>query len=157
MRMQPISFPARMGQVLCIGAHDEDREPASFSPVGRELDFLAPGKDVWGPGPGTMGPFAMDCASGTSCATPGVAGLVCLVLHAVSKLCEKSSKYQIGGKPLLHHVHNVWVMREILKEMSSSPGHHSDELGYGPLHPYRVLDRSPQEILRMVDEIVQDE
>ena len=157
MRMQPISFPARMGQVLCIGAHDEDGKPTSFSPVGRELDFLAPGKEVWGPGPGTVGPFAMDCASGTSCATPGVAGLVCLVLHAVSKLCEKSSKYQIGGKPLLHHVHNVWVMREILKEMSSSPGHHSDELGYGPLHPYRVLDRSPQEILRMVDEMVQDE
>ena len=157
MRMQPISYPARMGHVLCIGAHDEDGKPTSFSPVGRELDFLGPGKDIWGPGPGTMGPFAMDCASGTSCATPAVAGLVCLVLHAIGKLCEKNERYQIGGKSLLHHVHNVWVMREILKEMSSSPGHHSDEIGYGPLHPYRVLDRSPQEILRIVDEMVQDE
>lgn len=157
MRTQPISYPARMGHVLCVGAHDEDGKPTSFSPVGRELDFLAPGKDIWGPGPGTVGPFAMDCASGTSCATPGVAGLVCLVLHAISRLCEKNTRYQIGGKSLLHHVHNVWVMRELLKEMSSSPGHHSDEIGYGPLHPYRVLDRSPQELLRIVDEMVQDE
>lgn len=158
LRLHPIAFPARLGQVLCIGAHDENGKPTSFSPVGRELDYLAPGDSLWGPGPGTDGPFAMDCASGTSCATPGVAGLVCLILQSVKRICDKDpQKFQIGGKSLLELVHNVWVMREILKETSSSPGHHSDEIGHGTLNPYRLLDRSDEEIMRVINEIVEDE
>lgn len=158
LRLQPISFPARLGHVLCIGAHDQNGKPTSFSPVGRELDFLSPGEDLWGPGPGTVGPFAMDCSSGTSCATPAVAGLICLVLQAVSNICESDrEQYVIGDKSLIEHVHNVWVMREVLKEMSSSPGHHSEEMGYGTLNPYRVLDRSHEEIMRIINEIVEDE
>ena len=158
LRMQPIAFPARLGHVLCIGAHDENGKPTSFSPVGRELDFLSPGDSLWGPGPGTLGPFAMDCASGTSCATPAVAGLVSLVLQAVSLICESDRKlYKIGEKLLIDHVRNVWVMREILKEMSTSPGHHSEEIGYGTLNPYRFLDRSHEEIMRIINEIIEDE
>ena len=158
LRLQPIAFPARLGQVLCIGAHDENGKPTSFSPVGRELDFLAPGDNLWGPGPGTVGPFAMDCASGTSCATPAVAGLICLILQAVGHISESNTyKYQIAGKPLVDLVHNVWVMRELLKEMSSSPGHHAEETGYGTLNPYRILDRSPDEIKRVINEIIEDE
>lgn len=158
LRMQPISFPARLGQVLCIGAHDENGKPTSFSPVGRELDFLSPGDNLWGPGPGTKGPFAMDCASGTSCATPGVAGLICLILQAVADICERDhKKFKIGKKPLIELIHNVWVMRELLKEISSSPGHHSDEIGYGTLNPHRLLDRSDEEIMRIINEIVEDE
>jgi hypothetical protein len=30
-------------------------------------------------------------------------------------------------------VRSVWVMRELLKEMSSCPGHHSEEIEYGTL------------------------
>lgn len=158
LRLQPIAFPARLGHVLCIGAHDENGKPTSFSPVGRELDFLAPGDSIWGPGPGTVGPFAMDCASGTSCATPAVAGLVCLVLQAVARICESSPKrYRIAGKLLIDFVRSVWVMREILKEMSSSLGHHSEEIGYGTLNPYRILDRSPEEVMRVINEIIEDE
>lgn len=158
LRLQPIAFPARLGQVLCIGAHDENGKPTSFSPVGRELDFLAPGDNLWGPGPGTVGPFAMDCASGTSCATPAVAGLICLILQAIVRISESNSQmYQIAGKPLVDLVHNVWVMRELLKEMSSSPGHHAEETGYGTLNLYRILDRSPDEIKRVINEIIEDE
>ena len=109
LRLQPIAFPARHGQVLCIGAHDENGKPTSFSPVGRELDFLSPGDGIWGPGPGTEGPFSMDCTSGTSCATPAVAGLVCLILQTVTKMCERDPvKYKIGGKLLIELIHNVW-------------------------------------------------
>ena len=155
---QPISFPGRLGHVLCVGAHDGNGKPTSFSPVGRELDFLCPGEDIWGPGCGTEGPFVMDCASGTSCATPGLAGLVCLVLNAVDRMCKKNpSKFTIGSKSLLEHVHNVWVMRELLKEMSSSPGHHSDKIGYGSLDPRRLLLRSDEEIMRVIDGLIEDE
>ncbi len=158
LRLQPIAFPARLGHVLCIGAHDENGKPTSFSPVGRELDFLSPGDNLWGPGPGTKGPFAMDCASGTSCATPGVAGLVCLILQAVAKICDRHlQEFVIGGRPLIDLVHNVWVMRALLKEISSSPGHHSDEIGHGTLNIYRLLDRSDEEVMRIINEIIEDE
>ena len=156
LRLQPVTFPARLGHVLCIGAHDENGKPTSLSPVGREMDFLAPGQDVWGPGPGTKSPFAMDCGSGTSCAAPAVAGLVCLVLQTITRIYESDQdKFCIGKRPLKEVVRSVWVMRELLKEMSSSPGHHSEEIGYGTLNPHRLLDRSPDELLRVIREIVQ--
>ena len=158
MKMQPISFPARLGHVLCIGAHDDNGKPTSFSPVGRELDFLAPGEEIWGPGPGTRGPFSLDCGSGTSCAAPAVAGLISLVLHDVRQRCEEEGEgesVRIAGRLLTEYVGCVWVMRELLKSMSSSPGHHSEEIGYGTLNPYRLLDCSTEEMVRIVDEIVQ--
>ena len=37
---------------------------------------------------------------------------------------------------LTHYVKSVHVMQKLLKEMSSSPGHHSEEMGYGTLNPY---------------------
>ena len=49
------------------------------------------------------------------------------------------------------------VMRELLKEISSSPGHQSDEIGYGTLNPYRLLERSDEEIMRIINDIVEDE
>ena len=161
MKMHPISYPARLGHVLCIGSHDDNGKPTSFTPVGRELDFVAPGQDIWGPGPGTKGPFTMDCGSGTSCSTPAIAGLACLVLHDIRRRCEDEesevSDTVIAGRPLTHYVRSVWVMRELLKVMSSSPGHHSEEIGYGTINPYILLDSSTEEIARIVNEIIQDE
>ena len=160
MKMQPISFPARLGHVLCIGSHDDNGKPTSFSPVGRELDFLAPGDDIWGPGPGTRGPFSIDCGSGTSCSTPAIAGLVCLILQDIRRRCEEKNEAfdtNIAGRPIIDYVRNVWVMRELLKVMSSSPGHHSEEIGYGTINPYRLLDSNTEEIVRIVNEIIQDE
>ena len=151
MRLQPISFPARLGHVLCIGAQDDQGKPTSFSPVGRELDFLAPGYQIIGPGPGTQGIFGTNCANGTSFATPAVAGLVCLVLHHISRICNENAS---DGRPIIDHVRNVWVMKEILKDMSSSPGHHAEELGYGTLIPSRIFRRHHLEIRRLMYEII---
>ena len=63
----------------------------------------------------------------------------------------------IAGRQLTEYVKSVWVMRELLKEMSSSPGHHSEEIGYGTLNPYRLLDSNTGEIVRIVNEIIEDE
>ena len=155
----PINYPARLGHVLCIGSHDNCGKPTSFSPVGRQLDFLAPGEGIWGPFAGTYGPFSTDSKSGTSCSTPAVAGLVCLILHDIRRRCETedSANITIAGKPITDHVKNVWVMRELLKKMSSSPGHHSEELGCGTLDPYLLLDSNTTEIFRIVKMIIGSE
>ena len=103
----------------------------------------------------------MDCGSGTSCSTPAIAGLICLVLHDIRQRCStaKDDKVDttIAGRQLTEYVKSVWVMRELLKEMSSSPGHHSEEIGYGTLNPYRLLDSNTGEIVRIVNEIIEDE
>ena len=39
-----ISYPSRLENVLCIGAHTWHGTSHSFSSVGREIDFLAPGE-----------------------------------------------------------------------------------------------------------------
>lgn len=44
-----IWFPAWFGNVIGVGSHDDFGQPSKMSSVGREVDFLAPGEDIWGP------------------------------------------------------------------------------------------------------------
>ena len=43
-----IWFPARFGNVISVGSHDNHGQPSKISSVGREVDFLAPGEEMWG-------------------------------------------------------------------------------------------------------------
>lgn len=147
LKTQPIAFPARLGHVLCVGSHCSSGRPSPFSAVGREIDFLAPGENVWAPSAG--GPQAISCASGTSYAAPAVAGLICLVLQYLKYLS------QVMDVPLYECAHSVWAMREILKEMATSPGHHSEELGFGALEPAKFFEKHIEEIKRMILKMVQ--
>lgn len=74
----PISYPARLGHVLCIGSHGIHGKTSPFSPVGQSLDFLAPGENIVGPG-NLSYPNEATCGNGTSLSTPAVAGLICLI------------------------------------------------------------------------------
>ena len=94
-------------------------------------------------------PQAMSSYNGTSCSAPAVAGLICLVLQYLHYLT------QVMNVPLYEHAHNVWVMREILKEMASSSGHHSEEHGFGSLEPAKFFDKLPEEIKRIILKMVQ--
>jgi subtilisin family serine protease len=76
---QPISYPALLGNVLCIGSHGRHGKPSPFSPVGQQVDFLAPGEEVYCPS-NTIRLDSVVQDSGTSFAAPAVAGLVCLIL-----------------------------------------------------------------------------
>ena len=44
-----IWFPARFGNVISVGSHNNLGQPSEISSVGREVDFLAPGEEIWGP------------------------------------------------------------------------------------------------------------
>ncbi|XP_035658322.1 subtilisin-like [Branchiostoma floridae] len=74
--MTNIAFPARFGDVICVGSHDRFGQPSLFSSVGRELDFLAPGEDILAPS--SRGNYQR--MSGTSQATPTVAGITAIVI-----------------------------------------------------------------------------
>ena len=138
---QPIAYPARLGNVLCIGSHSSSGKASSFSAVGRDIDFLAPGENVCAPSVG--GPQALSSGSGTSYSTPAVAGLICLVLQYLKHL----------SPTLYHRACKVAVMMEILLKMATRQGGHSEEHGYGCLVPKKFFDIKPDEIERFIQNI----
>lgn len=135
----PICFPARLGNVICVGSHGVRGKSSLFSPTGQELDFLAPGENILGPGnldymcEATWG-------SGTSFAVPAVAGLVCLILECLQKSCPKKAS----------QFHNHWVMKDLLREMSTNGGTHANDRGFGTLTPIRFF-RNPERFIDIID------
>ena len=140
---QPISYPARLGNLLCIGSHGPNGKPSDFSPVGQEIDFLAPGENIVGPSSAIYN-HSIESGSGTSYAAPAVAGLICLILGFIKH----------HYRDHLHHFKDQSAMKEILKKISTSPGKHSVYSGFGALNPLQFFKQSDHVLDSVLTDVI---
>jgi subtilisin family serine protease len=127
---QPIAFPAALGGLICVGSHNYKGKPSSFTPVGKELDFLAPGEGIMlinlhQSNYQTDNQPAYLVENGCSFATPAVAALCAYLCKFLERLPEGN------GAP--SNKRHTEVVRTMLREVARSGNDPDPTKGYGPL------------------------
>ncbi len=95
-----VYYPANYPETIAVGAIDQNFKRAEFSNTGRELDFMAPGVDIFSTVPDDW--YAT--FSGTSMACPFAVGVAALLIS-----CSKKEK-------LNHKIDTVEQCKELMRK-----------------------------------------
>ena len=113
-----VDYPGRWRETIAVAAFDRERKLAEFSSQGPEVDVAAPGEKITSTFPMNQGGYAI--LSGTSMATPFVAGVVALLI---------SLKRQAGNsQPPLE---TVAQLRDLLAKTAIDAGPPGKDWGFG--------------------------
>lgn len=123
-----INYPAAYPEVICVTAYREDGKFATFSSRGKEADFAAPGEKIFS----TWKNQQYAYLSGTSMATPFVAGLIALL---ISK--HKKQERETGS----NDCKTIDQIKEHLIKYSDDMGvvGWDNKWGYGIIDPVKMI------------------
>ena len=139
----PVLFPANYPETIAVTAFDEQGRPASFNSTGELVDFSAPGVNIYS----TYLNQQYAKLSGTSMATPFIAGVVCLLL-AKHHLHEDATG--------LNDCITVAEIKEHLIKYADDKGAvgRDENWGYGVIDPYKLIVEHNGEDEALEEEIV---
>ena len=124
-----VSYPATDPNVMAVGSTDHNDERAASSNFGPELEVVAPGVDVLSTQPGD----SYDTSSGTSFASPHVAGLAALMYSVnpaasnaeVRGCITQTAEDEVGDPAKIRQVETIFMgLGELMQRLlltASSP------------------------------------
>jgi subtilisin family serine protease len=126
-----ISYPAAYPETICVGALDRNLVRADYSNAGRQMDFAMPGSDIYS----TFLNHQYVMMSGTSMATPFLAGVIALLLAK-----HKKQEAETGKNDCV----TINQIRAHLEKYSIDKGlvGKDAEYGFGVVNPVDVVFES---------------
>ncbi len=121
-----VGYPGGFPECVCVAAVDQAKRIAKFSSRGDEVDVAAPGVDILS----TYPPKNYARLSGTSMATPFVAGVVALLL----------AKQKAGGKKTIKTVADLLAAITKSSVDAGNPGF-DKEFGWGLINPDTLVPK----------------
>lgn len=136
-KLKEISYPARFGHTICVGAHDKHGETTGCTSKGRALDLTAPGENLTGAS--SVHPSMFTTGGGTSLAAACVAGLLALIIQRARDIAKSNAKQYSGSEASIDKlVHHQDTIKKVLRNISRNSEHKESD-GYGRLQPAAML------------------
>lgn len=124
-----LNYPASFEDVISVGATDSQNKLAFFSTYGASVDVVAPGHNVYAPVYDVDKGSSFTKMSGTSMASPVVAGAVSLLLSKYPNL----TPYQVN-----------YMVTETAKDLGEKG--YDLKYGFGLIDPVKLLSFDPKKI-----------